>query len=179
MKLIGPQLKRVGVLVQYGKYVSTVLDNAMRELDEKSSTCLLGAIAGDLNGSINEFAAPKSTDFLLFTPSSLIIDDSILTLAVAHAILNQGSYRDRIQEYARAYPGKGKGGFFGRWIYADDPQPYRSFGNGSAMRVSAVGWVFNTVDDVLGEAEASAAVTRNHPEGIKGAQAVALAIFLG
>jgi ADP-ribosylglycohydrolase len=140
---------------------------------------LLGAIAGDLIGSIYEFAASKSTDFLLFTPSSLITDDSIFTLAFADTILNQGNYRDRIQEYAHAYPGKGYGGFFGRWIYADDPQPYRSFGNGSAMRVSAVGWAFNTVNDVLREAEASATVTRNHPEGIKGAQAVALAIFLG
>jgi len=144
---------------------------------EGSATCLLGAISGDIIGSVYEFTAPKSTDFVLFTPSSQITDDSILTLAVADAILNKGSYRDRIQEFARSYPSKGYGGFFSRWIYTDDPQPYHSFGNGSAMRVSAVGWAFNTDKDILSEAEASAAVTHNHPEGIKGAQAVALSIF--
>jgi ADP-ribosyl-[dinitrogen reductase] hydrolase len=141
------------------------------------SLCSLGAIAGDVIGSVYEFDAPKTTQFELFTPHSKPTDDSILTLAVADAILNKRSYRDCIQDYARAYPGRGYGIFFSQWIYKDNPLPYNSFGNGSAMRVSAVGWAFNTVEDVLREAEASAAVTHNHPEGIKGAQAVALAIF--
>lgn len=145
---------------------------------KKSTTCLLGAIAGDVIGSVYEFHPTKRNDFALFTPPSQITDDSVLTLAVADAIINKRNYRDYIQEYARAYPGKGYGGFFKQWIHMDDPQPYNSFGNGSAMRVSAVGWAFNSVEDVLREAEASAAVTHNHPEGIKGAQAVALALFL-
>jgi len=144
---------------------------------EESSTCLLGAVAGDISGSVYEFAAPKSSDFTLFTPSSQITDNSILTLVVADAILQKCSCRDCIQDYARAYPGKGYGGFFRRWIQADDPQPYNSYGNGSAMRVSALGWAFNMVEDVLREAEASAAVTHSHPESIKGAQPVALAVF--
>ena len=139
--------------------------------------CLLGAIAGDMIGSVYEFNAPKTTEFELFTPGSQITDDSILTLAVAEAILNGRSYLDAIREYALEYPNSGYGGMFRRWMHAENPQPYNSFGNGSAMRVSPVGWAFNTVEEVLREAEASAAVTHNHPEGIKGAQAVALAIF--
>ena len=142
------------------------------------SLCLLGAIAGDVIGSAYEFHPTRTTRFELFTAGSQATDDSILTLAVADAILNKRSYRDCIQEYARAYPGRGYGGFFGQWIHLDDPRPYNSYGNGSAMRVSPVGWAFNSLDQVLQEAEASAAITHNHPEGIKGAQAVAVAIFL-
>jgi len=142
------------------------------------SLCLLGAIAGDVIGSAYEFHPTRTTRFELFTVGSQATDDSILTLAVADAILNQRSYRDCIQEYARAYPDRGYGGFFGQWIHLDDPRPYNSYGNGSAMRVSPVGWAFNSLDQVLREAEASATVTHNHPEGIKGAQAVAVAIFL-
>ena len=142
-----------------------------------SPICLLGAIAGDIIGSVYEYDAPKSTEFELFTPGSQITDDSVLTLAVTDAIVNGRSYRDCIHEYALAYPHSGYGGMFRSWMHAENPQPYNSFGNGSAMRVSPVGWAFNTVEDVLREAEASAAVTHNHPEGIKGAQAVALAIY--
>ena len=139
---------------------------------------LLGAIAGDVIGSVYEFHAPKRTDFALFTPSSRFTDDSVLTLAVADAVISKRGYLESIRTYALAYPHSGYGGFFRRWMYSDHPEPYNSFGNGSAMRVSAVGWAFNTLEDVLRQAEASAAVTHNHPEGIKGAQAVALAIFL-
>jgi ADP-ribosylglycohydrolase len=142
-----------------------------------SSLCLLGALAGDVIGSVYEFNPIKHTHFELFTPSSRITDDSVLTLAVADAILSGKSYLECIHQYAQAYPNCGYGGFFRQWINADDPQPYNSFGNGSAMRVSPVGWAFDNIDNVLHEAEASAAVTHNHPEGIKGAQAVALAIF--
>ena len=139
--------------------------------------CLLGAITGDVIGSVYEYDAPKTTQFELFTPGSQVTDDSILTLAVAEAILNGRSYLDSIREYALEYPNSGYGGMFRRWMQAENPQPYNSFGNGSAMRVSPVGWAFDTLEEVLREAEASAAVTHNHPEGIKGAQAVALAIF--
>ena len=144
---------------------------------KRLSLCLLGALAGDVIGSVYEFDAPKHTLFRLFSPSSQITDDSVLTLAVADAILRGEGYGECIRQYALAYPNRGYGGFFARWMHSDDPQPYNSFGNGSAMRVSPVGWAFNSVEDVLREAEASAAVTHNHPEGIKGAQAVALAIF--
>ncbi len=141
------------------------------------SLCLLGAIAGDVIGSVYEFTAPKHTHFRLFTPDSRITDDSVLTLAVADAILSGKGYGECIRQYAQVYPNCGYGGFFRQWMYADDPQPYNSFGNGSAMRVSPVAWAFDREEDVLREAEASAAVTHSHPEGIKGAQAVALAIF--
>jgi ADP-ribosylglycohydrolase len=138
---------------------------------------LLGALAGDSIGSVYEFHPLKSTHFELFSARSRLTDDSILTLAVAQAILNGRGYRDCIQEYARRYPGRGYGGYFAKWIHQEDSQPYNSFGNGSAMRVSPVGWAFDSEADVLREAAASAAVTHDHPQGIKGAQAVALAIL--
>ena len=147
-------------------------------MSKKSDSCLLGAIAGDCIGSIYEYIGQKSPDFPLFSQSSQVTDDSILTLAIADAILNGCSYQEYLHQYAWAYPDSDLGGGFRAWMHSKDPQPYNSFGNGSAMRVSPVGWAFNTVEDVLHEAEASAAVTHNHPEGIKGAQAVALAIFL-
>jgi ADP-ribosylglycohydrolase len=139
---------------------------------------LLGAIAGDVIGSVYEYDAPKSTEFQLFTPSSDFTDDSVLTLAVADALINKRRYGECIREYSRANPHRGYGGFFKQWIASEDPKPYNSFGNGSAMRVSPIGWAFSSIKDVLREAKASASVTHNHPEGIKGAQAVALAIFL-
>lgn len=143
-----------------------------------SRLCLLGAVAGDVIGSVYEFNRQKEYDFPLFDPRSRITDDSVLTAAVADAILHDGRYLDSIRQYARAYPDSGYGGFFRKWMYTEDPQPYNSFGNGSAMRVSPVGWAFNSVEQVLAEAERCAAVTHNHPEGIKGAQATALAVFL-
>ena len=139
--------------------------------------CLLGALAGDVIGSVYEYNAPKSIKFELFTPYSRITDDSVLTIAIADAIINQRSYLDCVREYALKYPGSGYGGYFRQWMYSANPQPYNSFGNGSAMRVSPVGWAFDTVEETLRQASASAAITHNHPEGIKGAQAVALAIF--
>jgi ADP-ribosylglycohydrolase len=152
----------------------------IEETDRMSKStpgCLLGAVAGDVIGSVYEYNAPKSTRFELFTPHSRITDDSILTIAIADAIVNQRTYLDCVREYALRYPGSGFGGFFRRWMYSANPQPYHSFGNGSAMRVSPVGWAFNTLEETLEQATASAAITHNHPEGIKGAQAVALAIF--
>lgn len=144
----------------------------------KKPMCLLGALAGDIIGSVYEFSSQKKYDFPLFRKSSKITDDSVLTLAVADAIVNKHSYLECIREYALAYPDSGFGGYFREWMYSNDPRPYNSFGNGSAMRVSAVGWAFKTVEEVLREAEKSAVVTHNHPEGIKGAQAIAMSIFL-
>ena len=114
----------------------------------------------------------------MFSPGSRLTDDSILTLAVAQAILDGGTYEKCLLEFARRYPDRGYGGGFFRWMESAHPKPYNSFGNGSAMRVSAVGWAFDTIEEVLQQAQASAWVTHNHPEGIKGAQAVALAILM-
>ena len=147
------------------------------KIDNNCPLILIGAIAGDVIGSVYEYHAPKTTEFKLFSPRSCVTDDSILTLAIADAILRKRRYLECVREYAREYPDSGYGGMFRNWMYSKNPQPYNSYGNGSAMRVSPVGWAFETVDDVLKEAEASAAITHNHPEGIKGAQAVALAIF--
>jgi ADP-ribosylglycohydrolase len=139
---------------------------------------MLGAAAGDIIGSIYERAAqPFNEDFPLIAWNSRFTDDTVLTVAVADAILTDGDYQSALIRYARRYPDAGYGGGFRKWMRSEDPRPYNSFGNGSAMRVSPIGWAFDTVEDVLAEAEKSAAVTHNHPEGIKGAQAVALAIF--
>lgn len=140
--------------------------------------CLLGAVSGDVIGSVYEFSRQKKYDFPLFSRESKITDDSVLTIAIADAILHDRDYLDFIRKYAQAYPDSGYGGFFRKWMYSDNPQPYNSFGNGSAMRVSAVGWAFDTVEQVLLEAQRSSAITHNHPEGIKGAQATALAVLL-
>ena len=142
---------------------------------------MLGAIIGDIVGSRFEFNNTSDFNFELFGEGCDFTDDTICTIAVADAILNNKSYKDAMLEWCRKYPNpKGAyGGSFGRWIHEQNPQPYNSFGNGSAMRVSAVGWLFNNEEEVLEQAEKSAEITHNHPEGIKGAQAVALAVYLG
>lgn len=145
---------------------------------KRSTTCLFGAIAGDIIGSRHEWKACTDPQFTLFSKSSRFTDDSVLTIAVADSIINQRSYGEAIVEYARRYPKAGYGSYFRRWLMEDGIKPYNSFGNGSAMRVSPIGWAFNSVEDVLLEAERSASVTHNHPEGIKGAQSVAMAIYL-
>ncbi len=139
---------------------------------------MIGAIAGDIIGSIYEFENTKSTDFDLFLPSSTFTDDTVMTVAVADCILHGKGYAETIKEYGRNYPDRGYGTMFSEWLGSTDSKPYNSFGNGSAMRVSPVGFAFSTLADVLQEARRSAEVTHNHPEGIKGAQAVAAAIFL-
>ena len=139
---------------------------------------MIGAIAGDIIGSVFEWNSIKSTDFPLFSPSSRFTDDTVLTVAVADAILQGRDYGVSIKEWGRNYPGAGYGSTFIQWLASDSFEPYNSWGNGSAMRVSPVGFAFDTVEDVLAEAERSASVTHNHPEGIKGAQAAALAVFL-
>jgi ADP-ribosylglycohydrolase len=139
---------------------------------------MLGAIAGDIIGSVYERSPIKTRGFPLFVPASRFTDDTVLTVAVAQAILTATGYRDNLLELGRRYPHAGYGGSFIGWLLADDPRPYGSWGNGSAMRVSPVGFAFDTVEKVLEEAARSAAVTHDHPEGIKGAQATALAVFL-
>jgi ADP-ribosylglycohydrolase len=139
---------------------------------------MIGAISGDIIGSIYEWRPIKTRDFPLFDPGCRFTDDTVLTVAVADAILTGRSYHDSIREIGRTYPDAGYGGSFIQWLFSDNPQPYSSWGNGSAMRVSPIGFAFNTEETVLTEAEKSAEITHNHPEGIKGAQATALSIFL-
>lgn len=139
---------------------------------------LLGAIAGDVIGSVYEWHNVKTKNFPLFCQASDFTDDTVLTIAVADAILNNKNFRDAIWEYGNRYPNRGYGGRFRQWLANTDKQPYNSYGNGSAMRVCAVGFACSTLDDVLKMAAETALPTHNHTEGIKGAQAVAAAIFL-
>jgi ADP-ribosylglycohydrolase len=138
---------------------------------------MLGAIVGDVVGSVHEYRPHKSVDFPLLQPNSCFTDDTVLTIATARAILSGEPYERAYLELGRRYPRAGYGGQFRQWLAHDEPRPYGSYGNGSAMRVSPVGLAFDTVERVLAEAERSAAVTHDHPEGVRGAQAVALAVF--
>ena len=139
---------------------------------------MLGAIAGDVIGSAYEANAVKTTDFDLFPPGAGFTDDTVLTVATAEALLGNGDYAVAYRRLGRAFPHVGYGGSFYRWLFRDGAGPYGSWGNGAAMRVSPVGFALDSVDAVLAEAALSAAVTHDHPEGIKGAQATALAVFL-
>jgi ADP-ribosylglycohydrolase len=139
---------------------------------------MIGAIAGDIIGSIYEGNNIKRKDFPLFSTRCRFTDDTVLTVAIAHSILTGSDYTSRLKEYYSWYPHAGYGGYFHRWASSSSGKPYNSWGNGSAMRVSPVGFAFNTLEKVLEEAKKSAAVTHNHPEGIKGAQATAAAIFM-
>ncbi len=142
---------------------------------------MLGAVIGDIAGSRFEFDNYRHTDFDIFSPNSDFTDDTICTVAIADWVLQgcNNNLASILQGWCRAYPcpKSAYGGRFSQWIEWKDPEPYNSWGNGSAMRVSAVGWAFATLEETLHFAEQSAAVTHNHPEGIKGAQAVAAAIF--
>ena len=140
---------------------------------------MLGAIIGDIAGSKYEFNNTFDYDFEMFGDGCDFTDDTICTVAIADAILNGRSYQESLLDWCRRYPSpKGAyGGRFAGWIHSLDPQPYNSFGNGSAMRVSPVAWLFDDLSQVLEEAEKTALPTHNHPEGIKGAKAVAHAIW--
>ena len=139
----------------------------------------LGAMIGDIVGSKYEFNNTFDYDFEMFGEGCDFTDDTICTVAIADAILNGRNYQESLLDWCRRYPSpKGAyGGRFAGWIHSLDPQPYNSFGNGSAMRVSPVAWLFDDLSQVLEEAEKTALPTHNHPEGIKGAKAVAHAIW--
>lgn len=139
---------------------------------------MIGAIAGDIIGSIYEGRPIKTTDFPLFRERCRFTDDSVLTVAIAQAIVEGKSYLSTVKGLGRRYPNAGYGGFFIRWLLSESSEPYNSWGNGSAMRVSPVGFAFDSAESVLDEAAKTAGITHNHPEGIKGAQAVALSVFL-
>ena len=150
---------------------------------------MYGAILGDIVGDPYEFDCNnyKAKDFPLFSRRSDFTDDTVMTLAVAKALLSSRGQDDtaikaalvrEMQQLGRAYPDRGYGTHFGGWLYEDDPQPYQSYGNGSAMRVSPAAWLATDMAETLRLARLTAQVTHDHPEGIKGAQAVAAAIFL-
>ena len=147
---------------------------------------MLGAIIGDIIGSRFEWANIKTKDFRLFTTKCFATDDSIMTLAIGRAIMDADGDMDALptitvkamQAVGRPYPKCGYGGRFLYWMYSDDPKPYNSFGNGSAMRVSACGFAAKSIEEAKRLSHAVTAVTHNHPEGIKGAEAVAVAIYM-
>jgi ADP-ribosylglycohydrolase len=139
---------------------------------------MIGSIAGDVIGSVHERHGLKTTTFPLFVEYSRFTDDTVLTVATASAIMLDSDYGRAYKDFGRRYPRRGYGGSFREWLHSDQYFAYNSWGNGSAMRVSPVGWAFNSIEEVLQEAHCSAAVTHDHPEGIKGALATALAVFL-
>lgn len=150
---------------------------------------MYGAILGDIIGSPFEFdRGDKTKDFKLFSRRSHFTDDSVMTLAVCEALLKVGqdvtvkeiedAVISSMQSWGRRYPHAGYGGYFRRWLTARHPEPYNSYGNGSAMRVSAAGWLYDSLEKTRTVAKATANVTHNHPEGIKGAEATASAIFM-
>ncbi|MBO4554786.1 MAG: ADP-ribosylglycohydrolase family protein [Clostridia bacterium] len=147
---------------------------------------MIGAIVGDIVGSRFEFHNYRAKDFELFTDKCCFTDDSVMTLAVAKALMDcKSDFSDLseqavkcMQEVGRPYPYCGYGGRFRWWMYSDEPKPYRSYGNGAAMRVSAVGWVARSVEEAKELSRQVTAVTHDHPEGLKGAEATAVAILL-
>jgi ADP-ribosyl-[dinitrogen reductase] hydrolase len=139
---------------------------------------MFGALIGDLVGSVYEWKNYKAKDFQpLIHPRTFLTDDSVLTVAVADAFLNGRPLVESFKDWGRRYPQSGWGGQFKRWLFSDETEPYGSFGNGAAMRVSPSALLAENLDDVLELARHSAAVTHNHPEGIKGAQTTAMAIY--
>jgi ADP-ribosylglycohydrolase len=138
---------------------------------------MLGAIAGDMAGSLFEGRRDPPRDFPLLMPQAHFTDDTVLTVAVASAILEGGDFARSLRAWGRRYPRAGYGRHFSVWLREDAAGPYGSFGNGAAMRVSPVAWACQTLEEVLAQARRSAEVTHDHPEGIRGAQAVAAAVF--
>ena len=150
---------------------------------------MYGAIIGDIVGSRFEFDnGNKSKEFELFTPECDFTDDTVMTIAVAEALLNAGKDADEktvktnliksMKKWGQKYPNSGYGARFIDWVLTDDPKPYGSYGNGSGMRVSPVGWLYDTIERTCEVAKWTAEVTHNHPEGIKGAESTATAIYM-
>ncbi len=139
---------------------------------------MLGAIAGDIIGSPYEKIGIKTTVFPLFCEDSNFTDDTVLSVAIADAIMNDIPFKERLLYYYHRNPSLVYGDHFVQWANSDDHKPYFSFGNGSAMRVCPVGWAYDSIEETLSKAKETAECTHNHPEGIKGAQAVAAAVFM-
>ncbi|MEY4066632.1 MAG: hypothetical protein RIR26_2840 [Pseudomonadota bacterium] len=160
--------------------LSAMVSSGTSEFDS-GGACMLGALLGDIIGSVYEFAPIKTTDFDLFQRSSTYTDETVLTLAVAHAIFQSENYQFHIRRFAKAHPDVhgGYGNNFKFWLYTGGHEPYHSGGVGPAARVSPIGWAFPDLPKTCAEAEKSARATQDHPDAIKGAVAVAHAIFLG
>lgn len=139
---------------------------------------MIGAIAGDFIGSVYEANPIKNTDFDLITPANTFTDDTVLTVATAHAILSGEKYATSFKNFTRAFPDAGYGAFFKRWMLSEEEKGYNSYGNGSSMRVSPVGEAFDSLAVVLKEAEKQSRVTHDHPDAVKSARAVAAGVFL-
>lgn len=139
---------------------------------------MLGAIIGDVVGSVYEWKQSKRKDFKLLSSDSRFTDDTVMTIAVADSLMNGKPYASTLRAWGLKYPKAGYGGNFRRWLAGLIEGPYNSWGNGSAMRVSPVAYACETLEEVLAEAKRSAEITHNHPEGIKGAQAIASCVFL-
>lgn len=161
------------------RYYNGVADERTLEMLGKLDVKFLcGAIAGDIIGSVYERNRTKNRGFHLFSSSSKFTDDTVMTVANADWLLTGDSLLGIMQDYGNRYPHAGYGGMFRSWLREDEPKPYNSFGNGSAMRVSPIGWAFDSLEETLEAAKQSAEVTHNHPEGIKGSQAVAACVFM-
>lgn len=145
---------------------------------KRAKAALRGAVCGDIIGSIYEGRSTKDYNFEILSAHSQFTDDTVCSIAVADALVSNAPLPISLQQWCRRYPRAGYGGGFFQWIFSKHPEPYHSFGNGSAMRVSPIGAYATSIDECLRLAEKSASVTHSHPEGIKGAQAVALAIFM-
>ncbi|WP_138207255.1 ADP-ribosylglycohydrolase family protein [Haloimpatiens lingqiaonensis] len=139
---------------------------------------MIGAIAGDIIGSIFERKNIKTKEFQLFSKGSIFTDDTVLTIATMDSILNSKPFSESYKKWFRKYPNAGFGGNFYRWGFSESMEPYNSWGNGSAMRVSPIGYIGDSMGEVMAKAKESAEVTHNHVEGIKGAQAIAASIYL-
>ena len=143
---------------------------------------IIGAICGDIIGSTREFNSIKTKDFKLFQKKSTFTDDTIMTLAVANWLIKDRSSQktliDEMQYWGNKYPNAGYGGSFGGWLRQENPKPYDSWANGSAMRVSPCAWVANSLKEAQDLAYKSAIISHDHPEGIKGALATCDAIYL-
>ena len=154
-----------------------------QKLETMGKVKMLGALAGDIIGSVYEFCNTKSTVFELFCGGSNFTDDSVMTLAVAKWLLEDEAHTIHyliycMQELGDLHPNAGYGGRFAGWLCEDNPQPYNSWGNGAGMRVSPVGLYAKSLDEALALAALTASVSHNHPEGVKGAQAIATSVFL-
>jgi len=139
---------------------------------------MIGAIAGDIIGSIYEWDSIKTKEFILFVDDCYFTDDSILTVALADSILTGKSYTENLKKFYKLYPTGGYGGNFLAWASSENSEPYNSWGNGAAMRISPAGYAYDDLEMTLHKAKEFTEVTHNHPEGVKGGEATAAAIFL-
>ncbi len=154
------------------------MNNLQRKRIKASQLVIIGTICGDIIGSWYEWQSTKRYDFKLLSEYSRFTDDTVCSVAIADALVRNIPFDINLKYWCKRYPRAGYGGMFSSWIYSFIKGPYNSWGNGSAMRVSSIGAFANNLDDCLSLAKQSAEITHNHPEGIKGAQAVASSIFL-